>query len=491
MEYTLVINNKLVWDFYNNHKSVNFEDMNVLFIQILEKLFQDTNPTMNTSMVSQILDNMKSLQNQVATITDSFSKTQTDINTTFTMKFIEFKRDYMEDLKMILSNNTNDKVAPIIKEYNESLLAKTRIMINEIIPKNQESLSKEIESSIKTLHTSISQDTNAFMRTSINKETLDSFILSIENKFSNTLVNSQSMFNAIITSTEHRLDKRLGEIKDISSTNSSSQSQLHTNIGEILKKMENSSSKGKLSENILFNILHSLYPTAQIDSVGSIKETGDVILARKDKPTILFENKNYDKNVGQDEVKKFLRDVETQNCSGIMLAQHYGITNKDNFEIDTHNNHVLVYLHKVEYDADKIKAAVDIIDHFKSKIIDIETIGGDSINIDKDVLDEINKEYQLFTNNKLAHIKTIKDFHQKLLTQVDEIKIPSLEHYLSKLYATSASKEDICEYCNYVAKNPRALTAHYRGCNQKKTHTHSIKDGEPENIVVSTKQTTK
>jgi hypothetical protein len=451
-------------------------------------MFQDTNPSMNSSMVLQILDNMKSLQSQVATITDSFSKTQSDINTLFTMKFIEFKRDYMEDLKMILSNNTNEKVAPIIKEYNDTLLDKTRIMISEIIPKNQESLSKEIESSIKNLHTSISQDTNTFMKTSVNKDTLDAFISTIENKFSTTLVNSQSMFNAIITSTEHRLENRLSEIKDISSTNSATQSQLHSNMGDILRKMENSSSKGKLSENILFNILHTLYPTAQIDSVGSIKETGDVILIRKDKPTILFENKNYDKNVGQEEVKKFLRDIETQNCSGIMLAQHYGITNKDNFEIDTHNNHVLVYLHKVEYDADKIKAAVDIIDYFKSKIVDIETIGGDSINIDKDVLDEINKEYQLFINNKLAHIKTIKDFHQKLLTQVDEIKIPSLEHYLSKLYATSASKEDICEYCNYVAKNPRALTAHYRGCTEKKNHNKDIK---VENIVVSTRQSSK
>ena len=488
MDYTLTINNKSVWEFYNNHKNIQFEDMNVLFIQILEKMFQDTNPSMNSSMVLQILDNMKSLQSQVATITDSFSKTQSDINTLFTMKFIEFKRDYMEDLKMILSNNTNEKVAPIIKEYNDTLLDKTRIMISEIIPKNQESLSKEIESSIKNLHTSISQDTNTFMKTSVNKDTLDAFISTIENKFSTTLVNSQSMFNAIITSTEHRLENRLSEIKDISSTNSATQSQLHSNMGDILRKMENSSSKGKLSENILFNILHTLYPTAQIDSVGSIKETGDVILIRKEKPTILFENKNYDKNVGQEEVKKFLRDIETQNCSGIMLAQHYGITNKDNFEIDTHNNHVLVYLHKVEYDADKIKAAVDIIDYFKSKIVDIETIGGDSINIDKDVLDEINKEYQLFINNKLAHIKTIKDFHQKLLTQVDEIKLPSLEHYLSKLYATSASKEDICEYCNYVAKNPRALTAHYRGCTEKKNHN---KDTKVENIVVSTKQSSK
>jgi hypothetical protein len=191
-------------------------------------------------------------------------------------------------------------------------------------------------------------------------------------------------------------------------------------------------------------------------------------MTRKDKPTILFENKNYNKNTPQEEVKKFLRDVELQNCSGIMLAQHYGITNKDNFEIEMNNSNVLVYLHRVEYDADKIRAAVDIIDHFKSKIGDMEKVGGNAIHIEKEVLDEINKECQLFTANKLAHIKTIKDFQQKLLAQVEDMKIPSLEHFLSKMYASSLSKDDVCEYCEYNAKNARALAAHYRGCAQKK-----------------------
>jgi hypothetical protein len=243
-----------------------------------------------------------------------------------------------------------------------------------------------------------------------------------------------------------------------------------TNVNELLKKMENSSAKGKLSENLLFNVLHSLYPTAQIENVGNIKETGDIIMKRKGKPVILFENKNYDKNVVQDEVRKFLRDVEHQNCSAIMLAQRYGITNKDNFEIELHNNNVLVYLHKVEYDADKIKAAIDIIDYFKETIGEVESSNGELININKETLDEINKEYQNFINNKMIHIKTIKDFQQKLISQVDDIKLPGLEHFLSKLYASSASKENICDYCGYVAKNVRALTAHHRGCAQKKQH---------------------
>jgi len=470
MDYSLTLSNKKVFEFYNEHKNLNFENMNILFVDILDNLLRNTNPSLDSNVAAALLDNMKALQRQVLNIKDTVEKNQTDIGTMFTLKFVDFKRDYMEDMRMILSSNANEKVAPIIKQYNDTLLDKTRIMINEIIPKNQEILYKSIENTLDHLQKSINNDTNSLMKSSLTKDVLDKFTQSLDEKFSTTLINSQSMFNSIITSTEHRISNKLTEIKDASVINNSSQSTLCTNVNDLLKKMENSSSKGKLSENILFNVLHSLHPTAQIESVGNIKETGDIIMRRRDKPVILFENKNYDKNVVQDEVRKFLRDVEHQNCSGIMLAQHYGIANKNNFEIEIHNNNILVYLHKVEYDADKIKAAIDIIDYFKEALGDVESGNGELVNINKETLDDINKEYQNFINNKLLHIKTIKDFQQKLIAQVEDIKVPALEHFLSKLYASSSSKENTCDYCSYVAKNVRALTAHHRGCAQKKQH---------------------
>jgi len=468
MDYTIAVKNKEIWEFYEKNKNLNFEEMNLILIDILEQIFEKANPSLNTNIAAQLIDNMKTIQNQVSNVTDMFSKSQNDMNTHFTLKFMEFKKDYIEDMKMILSSNTTDRVAPIIKEYNDTLLDKTRIMFTDIIPKGQATFAKEIENIVKNLHSSITQDTNALLKSSINKDTLDNFVTSMEDKFSKTILGSQNVFNSLVTSSENRIESKLTEIRDISKSNNSSQSLLQNNISELLKKMENSSSKGKISENILFNILLALYPTAQIESVGTTKETGDIMLMRKDKPTILFENKNYEKNVLQEEVKKFLRDVELQNCSGIMLAQHHGITNKENFEIEMNNNNVLVYLHKVEYDADKIKAAVDIIDHFKGTIDDSGRSIAETLSIDKDLLDEINKDYQMFTANKLSHIKTIKDYQQKLLAQVEDFKIPSLDNYLSRLYASSCSKNDLCEYCGYVAKNSRALVAHYRGCSQKK-----------------------
>jgi hypothetical protein len=475
MDFSLTIKNKEVWEFYNENKNVDFEDMSLFFVRLLKKIITNSAPNMTSNVVSQLLENVKVLQSQVTNMTDNFAKSQQDINANFTMKFIEYKKEYVEDLKMILSHNNSEKVAPIIREYNDSLLDKTRIMINDIIPKNQETLSKNIEKVLVSLHKSINQEITELSRTSINKDNLDGFIKTLDEKFSKTLVGSQNLFNSILTSTETRLDTKLTELKDISTTNNSSQNQLQTNIHELLRKMDNSSSKGKISENILYNILIPLFPTAQIESVGTVKETGDILMVRKNKPQILFENKNYDRNVGQEEVKKFIRDIENQNCSGIMMAQHFGICNKDNFEIELHNNNVIVYLHKVEYDAEKIKVAVDIIDYFKSMLHDIEESDGDGVTISKGLLDDINKEYQSFVANKLAHIKTIKDYSQKLLAQAEEMKIPCLETYLSKIFATAtSSKDNVCEYCNYAAKNTRALSAHYRGCEHRKTHVTSL-----------------
>jgi hypothetical protein len=159
--------------------------------------------------------------------------------------------------------------------------------------------------------------------------------------------------------------------------------------------MENSSIKGKISENILYNILVSLYPTGEITSVGTQKETGDIILERKGKPKILIENKNYSCNVNQEEVKKFIRDTETQNCCGLFLSQNTGISLKNNFEINLQNGNVLLYVHEANNDSEKIKIAIDLIDNFKLKLDELNSekeMDGDIIS--KENLDEINKEYQ-------------------------------------------------------------------------------------------------
>lgn len=82
------------------------------------------------------------------------------------------------------------------------------------------------------------------------------------------------------------------------------------------------------------------------------------------------------------------------------------------------------------------------------------------------MLDEINKEYQFFVSQKLLQIKTVKDFGQKMIKQIEENDFPSLEKFLSTRYAFSSSKY-VCEFCDFVGKNQSAMSAHKRGCKSK------------------------
>lgn len=471
---SLVCKDKKVLTFYEEHPNVDFESMNIIFVDIMNSLSQDMTAALSNNMASQLLNHIKSLQSQVATCTESVNKNHADTVHQLSSKFADLKREYLDDVRLIISSNTADKVAPLIKEYNSIMLDKTFIMINDLIPKNNDNLTKNIQDTMKSFHTSI---THALMKQTMNQTSLEEFLQNIDTKLSNASHHSQQLIHNSIASTEQRLDARIHEIKtsteknitdikDISTSNQTSQLSLHSNVAELLKKMEISSVKGKCSENILFNILQSLYSTAQIDVVGDQKETGDIILTRKNKPTILIENKNWNKNVIQDEVKKFIRDVETQNCCGLFLSQNFGVANKDNFEINVHDGNILLYVHEVNNDAEKIKTAIDIIDNFKTKLDEVNNIHGNGYNIDKEILDDINKEYQLFATQKMIQIKTIRDFSNKMIKQVEEIQLPSLDQYLSSRYAFSSGKY-ICEVCEYVAKNQSAMSAHKRGCKNK------------------------
>ena len=64
-----------------------------------------------------------------------------------------------------------------------------------------------------------------------------------------------------------------------------------------------------------------LIPTAEVIDTSGIKESGDCILKRDGKDSILFETTEYDTNVNPDEVKKFIRDCDIQKSHGIFLSQ--------------------------------------------------------------------------------------------------------------------------------------------------------------------------
>lgn len=145
--------------------------------------------------------------------------------------------------------------------------------------------------------------------------------------------------------------------------------------------------------------MNSIYQTADIRDTTGVKSSGDFIMERPDRPTILFENKDYKQNINKEEIAKFIIDVDNQNTHGIFLSQYSGITFKQNYQIDIHKGKILVYVQNCEYSIDKIRIAVDIIDNLSVKIEDL-TQDDDTNSISKELLDSINEEYQKCISQK-------------------------------------------------------------------------------------------
>ena len=173
-QYALTLDNKTIWKFFKEeHPSLNLETSVLLFIDIMNKLSQDVNTSLNNTLAQQLVDSMKQLQSQVTSVGENVTRMQNDTLTNFSLKLSEFKKDYIEDVKMILNNNVSDKIAPLLREQNMMMIDKTHLLINDLIPKNNDLLSNKINDSIKNLNSSISEETNKFLSSSVIVEPFD------------------------------------------------------------------------------------------------------------------------------------------------------------------------------------------------------------------------------------------------------------------------------------------------------------------------------
>jgi hypothetical protein len=204
-----------------------------------------------------------------------------------------------------------------------------------------------------------------------------------------------------------------------------------------------------------------MYPTAEVINTTALKASGDFILKRTGKPDIMIENKNYEANINIDETKKFIRDANEVKTHAIMMSQFSGIVSKPNGFIEINDGNVLIYLHNVDYSQDKIKMAIDIIDNLSVKLDEISNLEENTgHSISKECLERINDEYQKFQFQKETLTNTIKDMNKKMLSQVDEFKLPNLSMYLNDKFASIQNQQHICEFCNAPFQTKRSLASH-------------------------------
>ena len=434
----IIIENKRIITFCTKYPNFNVEDTLLSFIGFVENTCDKTVPSLDSNLATQLLLNIKSLQNQVLHMESTINAKQNE----YINKFADFRKDYIQDITNILSINNSDKTIPAMKEYNEIFINKLTLLFKEIIPKNQESQTKEIENFIQQLFLNINSKYN-----------IEGIFNTIEQKFS-----------LILTQSENKTAEVLNSIN----SKKTEDHELKSNLNELLNKLHNCNQKGKISEDLVLCNLHELYSNAEILHVRATPHTGDFVLKRVNKPDILIENKNYDKTVYTDEVEKFINDINTQNVSGIMLSQKTKIVHRENYQIEIHNGNVAIYVHEVNYDPVKIKIAVDIIDTLKLRIEKQQVENGDSINIDKESLEKINKEYQLWNSKKSKHINTIKETYDTLVKSAEEMEMNELTELLEHNGLFTNVKKWICDRCGSVWKSQKGLDTHYRKCSTLK-----------------------
>jgi hypothetical protein len=558
-DYTLSINNKKIWTFYNENPHIKFEEINIIFHEFVEKFVEDMSSTLRTTINSQILNSVteqssqindlklhftnlnsfvskaiqdinnsninsqiltsvtdqnsqiSEIKNNLSSLNNTISKLNTDITNSIIVKFLDIKKEYIEDVKNIININSNEKtekLASLIEKNNSHLIDKTTLILNDIIPKNQEPFHKQINDTMKEFYTAINEDTTKLLQSVNNDTSLKDFMNNFEMKCSTMLQNvQQPVFSSLlsseerlnsnisnikdmmgnfeikcsqilqnsqqpvlsyITASEERLNSNILNIKESSSANQISQEKIFYELSEFLNKYKNSSHKGNLEQNHLLSVLTNMYPTAELLNTSNLSASGDIIMKRKDHEAILIENKDYEVNVNPKEIEKFIRDVDENNCHGIFLSQNTGITSKSNYQIEIHNGKILVYIHCVQYNKDKIQIAIDIIDNLIPKLEELEMEDEDNF-ISKDSLDDINREYQLFASQKLAVINFLKDNNKKVIAQIEDMKFSTLNNYLSSKYAFVKKEGFTCTVCNtFTAPNRKSLSAHERWCGKRK-----------------------
>ena len=478
---SITLTNTKILKYFNEHRELEPETSFLLLIEILEKFGDNIFEKMSSTINKQILDGLNENSRVLNSINENIGKINTEITNQLFLKMLEMKKEYIEDTKSIIATNTNENVSKLFEHNSQQLIDKTKLLFNELIPRNNENLYNSLNEKMITFNSSLKEETDKIVKSFMSDETnikqnFTTFEKDITTLFSNLQSNIQQPLHMYINTSEERINKNISNITEITKENMLVQSKLYTEMNDFLNKYRTSNYKGIFHENQLKNLLNTMFSNGEIIDTTGTKSSGDFLLKRPNKPNIMFENKDYFENVYNSEIVKFIYDSENIKTHGIFLSQQSGIAGKSNYQIDYHKGCILVYIHNVDYSREKIQIAVDIIDNLSTKIE--EFTEGEEINISKDILEDINNEYQEFALKKDSLIGLTKEYSKKSLSQLEDMKFPSLEKYLATHFASALktnklNNQYVCEICNiYVCSTKKSLSAHQRGCKNSKKTSH-------------------
>ena len=468
---------KRVFDFYSANPHLNFEAMSTLMLDFIEQMGNDMTKILHATITGEILHNIRDLKHQVAAMNDTF------IN-----RLHEHSKEFFETNKLIVSLNANEnveKISQLLNRSTDSFFEK----INNALPRNQDELTKKVQDNLLSFQNQIKTE----MQQALHSAAPNEYMASLEGK----LAHMQQPIFAALAASQQQISKQVNTINEEANKNQTDHNKVMGELRDFLSKYKSTTyHKGTFSENALSSLLTDLYPDAEIVNTSTLTASGDFIVRRQNKPVILVENKNYNTNVEITQVHKFIRDVNEQKCSGIMLSQTSGIAGKPNGFIEVNKSHVLIYLHKVEYSAERVKMAFDIIDNMTQRLKNIEQAAANPdncISIDQHMLETINTQFQNFLTLKDGLIQNAENSYKNTVRLLKELKMPDLAAFLKEHFAEEKKDEFKCDVCNLSFETVRSLASHSKahkgtssggGNSNGNGNVNSSNNMDEENVVI-------
>ena len=465
---SIVIRDPIIVDFYSRNKHLDIESINRAWIAFYEAHIVpsvgeggDGGGGIAPNVAHDILSGIHSLRH--------------DLDTRVLAKFGELKQSYLDDLTPLLEHHANGNFLRIIEKIEKEHAHMVDKMQTLLPPQEHDRTVRAFKDEMATLWGSMKSDVS-----------MDKIYLVLSQEYHKLITNVQQHVLTHVSTSEHRLQDKIGEVKTLAQVHGTHQAQLGEEVSSLLSQFRVSQKKGEMGEHRLHQVLCGLFPSSEIVNTTGQISAGDYMVKRPgNRPVILMENKHFHSgNVPKRDVDKFIHDVEQQHCSGILMAQTSGIALKHNFEIDVHQGHVLVYLHHMNYDPDKLMVAVDIIDHLSDKLRDHAEA---HVSLSPDVLLTINQQYHSLVEKRDRILVQLTQNHKKTVADIKDLTMNELQVTLSNLFAsssnssTSAYKAPIptndvisvpetftCTICNvYTANTTRSLHAHLPACRKK------------------------
>ena len=165
-KHVLSTNNKRIYDFYKNNPTIDFDTMNLIMIDFIEKLNNDMSKTISTTINNEILSSVKELKEQLTNVGHTFNESITSQN-----------KEYIENIKMIIqlsSNQESDKIIQQLNRNTEQYVDK----ISNLIPSSENKMQDNLQSFQRTLTTDIKE----FLSANNSQSSLSDFISNLDSK---------------------------------------------------------------------------------------------------------------------------------------------------------------------------------------------------------------------------------------------------------------------------------------------------------------------